>query len=197
MNNNLSDILTIKAPEVSLEHVLDNSKAASGGENDVNFLKYLIANNLIVMGEAVLKRSTEDINEEYYYGKYKKSHDESGRHFLCRAIIQDELQRLGLGTYPITEAGNMQILRESSIYDIVTSDFKTIIDVGFTSARNYIRGLTDLRVQNYLITTYFDDYIRDIIFTTFSRKDDQQFLNAVKDYVESGNVPGAQNGMLS
>lgn len=195
----LSDILLIKTPEVTAENILNNSKASSGGERDVNFLKYLLSNKLLRMEEAVLKRTEAGINKEYYLERYKKTRYESDKHFLCRAIIQDELKKLGLDTLSGLDIGNMEILRVNSSYDIVSKDFQTIIDVGLTSARNYFRGLTDVRVKTYLIASYFDDYIDDIKFTAFTRIDDKLFLNAVKDYIEGFKeyIPGTQSSILS
>jgi hypothetical protein len=182
--NKLSDILLFRDVSISLQHVLDNSKADSGGERDVNFLKYLLDNKLMVMNEAILKRSSPDIIEEYYLERYKRESYESDRHFLCRTVIQDELQKLGISTSFGAEAGNMAILRSSSNYDIVLDDFSAIIDVGLTPARNFFRGLTDLRVKDYLVTTYFDDYMDDIIFSVFKRENDSDFIEAIKDYQE-------------
>jgi hypothetical protein len=62
------------------------------------------------------------------------------------------------------------------------------VDIGLTPARNFFRGLTDLKVKYYLITTYFDDYIDDIRFGLFKRSDDSSFINAVKDYEEEYNL---------
>jgi len=139
---------------------------------------------LLYQKEVFLKRTNVGINEEYYLEHYKKMSYESDRHFLCRTIIQDELKRLGFETFSDMSVGDMNILRSNSNYDIVTTDFSTIIDVGLTPARNYFRGLTDLRVRNYLITTYFDDYMDDIIFGCFTRSNDDDFIVAVKDYQE-------------
>ncbi|MCX8130274.1 MAG: hypothetical protein N3I35_09270 [Clostridia bacterium] len=180
----LLENLLFKDISISLKHVLDNSKADSGGERDINFLNYLVENKLVIMSEAVLKRSATDIVEEYYLERYKKMNYESDRHFLCRTVIQDELQKLGIKTLSDIEAGNFDILRSSSNYDIVLEDFSAIIDVGLTPARNYFRGLTDLKVKHYLLTSYFDDYMDDIIFSVFSRSNDNDFLEAVRDYQE-------------
>lgn len=169
---------------VSLENILDNSKAESGGDKDINFLMYLLNNGLIVREEVILKRTIKDFKERTFEEKYKKTNYESTRHFLCRALIQDELMLLGINTSSSVEVGNMEILRTSSNYDIVSDDLSFIADVGLTPARNFFRGLTDLRVKYYLITTYFDDYMDDIIFTLFKRSEDNLFLSAVRDYEE-------------
>jgi len=183
-NSKLLDKLHRREVSVSLENILDNSRADSGGDRDVNFLKFLMDNKLLVQDEVYLKRTNIDFTEEYYLERYKKAHFESVRHFFCRAIIQDELERLGFQTYDNMDMGNMEILRSNSNYDIVLDDLSAIIDVGLTPARNFFRGLTDLRVKNFLITTYFDDYMDDIIFSVFSRTDDDAFCDAVKDYVD-------------
>ncbi|MCX7710292.1 MAG: hypothetical protein N2484_10650 [Clostridia bacterium] len=183
-NSHLVDQLMKRDVSITLTHVLDNSKAASGGERDVNFLKFLIDNKLLVQSEGILKRSKLDAPEEYYLENYKKFHFESDRHFLCRTIIQDELKSLGIDSMSSMDIGNMDILRANSNYDIVTGDFSAIIDIGLTPARNYFRGLTDLRVKNYLITSYFDDYMDDIIFSVFTRSSNEDFLEALKDYEE-------------
>lgn len=169
---------------ITIEHILDNAKASSGGERDVNFFRFLLDNKLLIRTEAVLKRSQLDLPEEYYLDKYTKFHFESDRHFLCRTIIQDELLRLGINTMSSLSVGNMNILRANSNYDIVTENFDAIIDVGLTPARNYFRGLTDLRVRNYMITTYFDDYIDDIVFSVFTRSSAEAYLDVMKDYEE-------------
>lgn len=183
-NSALVDRLLMREISITLEHILDNSKADSGGARDVDFLKYLVENKLLVQSEVVLKRKTLNFSEEYYYEKYKKLHFESGRHFLCRAIIQDELKHMGIPTISSIDIGNMGILRSNSNYDLVLEDFSAIIDIGLTPARNYFRGLTDLKVKNYLITTYFDDYMDDIIFCVFTRSNDSDYLDALKDYEE-------------
>lgn len=183
-NSKLVDLLLVRPVSVTFENIIHNSKAASGGERDVNFLKFLVDSKLLVQSESVLRRSNSDIVEEYYLERYKKMNFESDRHFLCRTVIQDELKKLGIETMSGIGAGNMSILRADSNYDIVAADFSAMIDVGLTPARNYFRGLTDLRVRNYLITTYFDDYMDDIIFCTFSRANDQNFLDAITDYQE-------------
>jgi hypothetical protein len=169
---------------VSLDDILDNSKADSGGDKDINFLMYLLNNGLIVREEVILKRTISDFKERTFEESYKKTNYESTRHFLCRALIQAELMLLGINTSSSVEVGNMEILRTSSNYDIVSDDLSFIADIGLTPARNFFRGLTDLRVKYYLITTYFDDYMDDIIFTLFKRSDDNLFLSAVRDYEE-------------
>ncbi|MCX7923522.1 MAG: hypothetical protein N3B21_16160 [Clostridia bacterium] len=183
-NVKLSDILKQRDVSVTLENVLDNSRAHSGGHRDVNFLKLLIENKLLIRGEFSLKRTAIGVNEEYYLERYKKMRFETDRHFLCRTIIQEELKKFDIETFSGLNIGNMDILRCDSSYDITTEDFNIIIDVGLTPARNYFRGLTDLKVKNYLITTFFDDYMDDIIFCSFSRADDKLFLDALKDYQE-------------
>ena len=167
---------------VSIDKLLDNFKADSGGDRDVNFLKFLIDNSLLLHEEIILKKTITDFNERYFKDKYKKSTSESTRHYLCRALIQEELKLLGVNTSNWVEAGNINILRSNSNYDIAADDLSFIIDVGLTPARNFFRGLTDLRVKFYLITNYFDDYIDDIIFEVFKRNDDDRFIDAVKDY---------------
>lgn len=183
-NGKLVDKLMRQDISITLPYVLGNSKADSGGDRDVNFLRFLIDNKLLLREEAILKRSNLNSPEEYYLDRYKKFHYESDRHFLCRTILQDELKGLGINTMAGLDIGNMNILRSNSNYDIVTEDFSTIIDIGLTPARNYFRGLSDLKVKNYLITTYFDDYIDDIIFSVFSRSDDEAYLEVLKDYEE-------------
>ena len=54
--------------------------------------------------------------------------------------------------------------------------------MGLTPARNFFRGLTDPRVKYYLISTFFDDYMDDIILGLFKRSDDTSFIDAVRDY---------------
>ena len=180
---------------VTLDNILDNSKAASGGKRDVSFLNYLVDNNIIKVEEAVLTRSQLDLPEEYYYEKYKKKIGETDRHFLCRAIIQDELHRIGIESYSETGLGDMGILRANSNYDLVDLGFSFAIDIGLAPARNYFRGLTDLRIKHYLITPFFDDYIKDVIFGVFSRINDKDFTDAVKDYVQGIAVnPMMQSG---
>ncbi len=183
-NSTLLDNLSQREASITLEHILDNSKAASGGQRDVNFLRFLLDNGILVRTEASMKRSFLNFSEEYYHEKYKKLHLESDRHFLCRTAIQEEFKRFGIETLADIAAGDMNILRADGNYDLVTADFGTLIDIGLTPARNYFRGLTDLKVRNFLITTYFDDYMDDIVFAVFSRKDDQGFLEAIKDYQE-------------
>lgn len=182
--NKLMSKLIVKETNVTLENIAQNSKAGSGGERDLNFLKYLVDNNLLDMREAFLKRTSTGAPEEYFLDRYKKMSYESDRHFLCRTMIQDELMRMGINAYSDMTIGDMNILRANSSYDIMTDDFKTLIDVGLTPARNFFRGLTDTRVENYLITTYFDDYMDDIVFAVFNRVNDGNFISAVKDYEE-------------
>lgn len=169
---------------VSLENILDNSKADSGGDRDINFLKLLLDNKLLLQEEVILKRTIIDFKESFFHEKYKKANHESTRHYLCRALIQDELTLLGINTSNSVEVGNMNILRLSSNYDIAADDLSFIADVGLTPARNFFRGLTDLRVKYYIITTYFDDYMDDIIFGLFTRSDDTSFIDALRDYEE-------------
>lgn len=177
---------TTKAREISvtLDNILDNSKASSGGHRDVNFLKYLIDNRLLNVSEVTLKRTKESFDEEFFKETYKKMSYESDRHYLCRASIQEELKKLGIKTSVGLDVGNMGILRANCSYDIVSSDFSLIIDIGLTPARSYFRGLTDLRVQHYLLSPYFDDYMDEIIFANFSRISRNAFLEAMKDYQE-------------
>lgn len=181
-NSRLMDILVNHDVSVSLDNILQNSKASSGGSRDVSFLRSLLDNRQLMASEAILKRSSSDIPEEYYHENYKKLNMESDRHFLCRAIIQDELKKLGVETMVSVDLGEMNILRENSCYDVVLSDFSAAIDIGLTPARNFYKGLTDLRVKNYLITNYFDDYIDDIVFFVLSRNDDKAFIDAVKEF---------------
>lgn len=96
--NKFFDKLIFRDISVSLQHILDNSKADSGGQRDVNFLRYLLDSKLLQTSEAVFKRSSPDIAEEYYLTKYKKESYESQKHFLCRAVIQEELEKLGIKT---------------------------------------------------------------------------------------------------
>lgn len=84
----------------------------------------------------------------------------------------------------------MSILRSSSNYDIVFQDFSTIIDIGLTPARNFFKGLTDLRAGSYLVTSYFDDYMDDIVFSVFTRSSDKDFVEAVKDYQDGFKAYG-------
>ncbi|HOP92106.1 MAG TPA: hypothetical protein PLP24_01880 [Acetivibrio thermocellus] len=92
------------------------------------------------------------------------------------------MDKLGIDVVPGTDVGNMNILRANANYDIAAKDLSFIMDIGFTPARNFFRGLTDTRVKYYLVTTYFDDYMDDIIFCCLKRADDEAFLDAVKDY---------------
>jgi hypothetical protein len=176
--------LLLRESKLTLRHVLENSKADSGGERDVNFLAYLVDSGLLLHNEAILKRTAIGLGEEYYLERYKQMHYESDRHFLCRTMVQDELKRLGIDTFHGTGVGDMSILRSNSSYDIAAADFSVLIDIGLTPARNYFRGLTDTRVKNFLLTTYFDDYMDDIIFFNLFRSNDEDFLNAVRDFEE-------------
>jgi len=187
-HSKLFEMLQRRDISITLEHVLDNSKADSGGQRDVNFLMYLFDNEILIQKELILKRTAIDLPEEYYQGKYKKIKFESDRHFLCRSIIKEELERLGIMTIDDINVGNMDILRSNSNYDIVAEDFSVLIDIGLTPARNFFRGLTDLKVKDYLITSYFDDYIDDIIFSCFTRSDDDTFIEAIKDYQEGYKI---------
>jgi len=182
------DKLIIEDIELSLQHILDNSKAESGGERDVTFLKSLVEEGLLSCKKAFLKRNFLDKSEEYYKETYKKIKYESNRHFLCRAIVQEELKNLGISTISGTNVGDMSILSSNSFYDIVSDDFSTLIDIGFTPACNFFRGLTDMRVNAYLITTYFDDYMDDILFTLLKREDDKLFIDEIRDYVKKSNI---------
>ncbi len=195
ISSNLLNKLEKRKLSVTLDNILDNSKAKSGGDRDLNFLVYLVDSGLLVLSEAVLKRTDMDFPEEYYLERYKKINFETDRHFLCRTIIQEELKKIGIITTSDLVAGNMDILRSNSNYDIVTEDFSALVDIGLTPARNYFRGLTDLKVRNYFITTYFDDYIEEIIFGVFGRVNDQDYLDAVKDYEEGFKlfVPNKEN----
>ncbi|HHV98500.1 MAG TPA: hypothetical protein GXX36_02825 [Clostridiaceae bacterium] len=181
-NCKLLENLKFRENSVTLEHILDNSKADSGGRRDVDFLKYLIDNKALLLREAIMKRNKIGLPEVYYLDKYKKANFESSRHFLCRTMLQEELENLGIETMPFTDVGDMNILHENSNYDIVTTDLSATIDIGLTPARNYFRGLTDKRVQIYLITAFFDDYMDDIVFSAFSRTDDTRFFECIKDY---------------
>lgn len=174
--------LVFRDISVSFDNVLDVAKASSGGQRDVNFLKFLVDSKLLVQEEAILARTITDFKEETYMQKYKKMRDESTRHYLCRAILTEELDKLGIDVVPGTDVGNMNILRANANYDIAAKDLSFIMDIGFTPARNFFRGLTDTRVKYYLVTTYFDDYMDDIIFCCLKRADDEAFLDAVKDY---------------
>lgn len=183
-----SDILMKKLNRVnstvSVENILDSTKAASGGERDLNFLKYLVDNKLLLQEEVIFKKTITDFSESRFQKKYKKSSYESSTHYLCRSLIQEELALLGINNSSWVEAGSINILRANSNYDIAANDLSFVIDVGLTPARNFFRGLTDLRVKFFLVTNYFDDYIDDIIFELFRRSDDNAFIEAVKDYEE-------------
>jgi len=78
--------LVFRDISVSFDNVLDVAKASSGGQRDVNFLKFLVDSKLLVQEEAILARTITDFKEETYMQKYKKMRDESTRHYLCRAI---------------------------------------------------------------------------------------------------------------
>jgi len=106
---------------------------------------------------------------------------------------------LGVNTLNWVEAGNINILRSNSNYDIAAEDLSFIADVGLTPARNFFRGLTDLRVKLYLVTNYFDDYIDDIIFEVFKRGDDNRFIDAVRDYEEGYKLytPISEENMIN
>lgn len=184
LKSTLIDKLETREVSLSLQHILDNSKADSGGQRDINFLKHLVENKLLLQEEAILKRKLQDLPEEYYYENYRKNNLESDRHFLCRSIIQEELKKLGIKTLTGIDAGNMDILRSSANYDIVTEDYGEIMDIGLTPARNYFRGLSETRVKHYFITTYFDDYMDSIIFSVFSKTDEQLFGDALRDFEE-------------
>lgn len=183
-----SDILMKKLNRVnstvSVENILDSTKAASGGERDLNFLKYLVDNKLLLQEEVIFKKTITDFSESHFQKKYKKSSSESSTHYLCRSLIQEELALLGINNSSWVEAGCINILRANSNYDIAANDLSFVIDVGLTPARNFFRGLTDLKVKFFLVTNYFDDYIDDIIFELFRRSDDNAFIEAVKDYEE-------------
>lgn len=168
----------------SIENILDNSKAESGGEQDLSFLWNLINSKLLEAEEIVLKRTVPDINEEYYQEKYRKMNYESTRHYLCRATIQEELKKLGINNTCCVDVGNMDILRSNSSYDIAADDLSFIIDVGLTPARNYFKGLSDIRVRYFLVTSYFDDYMDDIVFFALRRTNDELFLNELRAYKE-------------
>ena len=184
MHSLFYDKLHSRNTTITLEHVLENAKADSGGERDLSFLNYLLENGLLGEEELLLKRTIIGMSETYYTDKYVKVSHESSRHFLCRASIQEELEKMDFETIADLGVGNMDILRSNSNYDIVTTDFSAIIDIGLTPARNFFRGLTDLKVKDYLITSYFDDYMDDIIFRCFYRIKDSEFIDAVKDYEE-------------
>jgi len=184
---------------VSIEDIIDSSKADSGGSRDVNFLKFLLDNKILIREEAIFKRTITDYKESYFQKNYKKASFESTRHYLCRALIQEELMLLGIKTSNWVEIGDINILRANSNYDIAADDLSFIIDIGLTPARNFFRGLTDLRVKYYLTTNYFDDYIDDIIFVLFKRSDDNTFIDAVKDYEEGFRLytPVQEENMLN
>jgi len=84
--------------------------------------------------------------------------------------------QLGIDVVPGTDVGNMNILRANANYDIAAKDLSFIMDIGFTPARNFFRGLTDTRVKYYLVTTYFDDYMDDIIFCCLKEQMMKLFL---------------------
>lgn len=198
-----SDILMTKLNRinsaVSIDTLLENFKSDSGGDRDVNFLKFLIDNSLLLHEEVILKKTITDFRESFFKKKYTKSNSESTRHYLCRALIQEEFKLLGVNTLNWVEAGNINILRSNSNYDIAAEDLSFIADVGSTPARNFFRGLTDLRVKLYLVTNYFDDYIDDIIFEVFKRGDDNRFIDAVRDYEEGYKLytPISEENMIN
>jgi len=173
--------LVFRDISVSFDNVLDVAKASSGGQRDVNFLKFLVDSKLLVQEEAILARTITDFKEETYMQKYKKMRDESTRHYLCRAILTEELDKLGIDVVPDRRRKHEHTSANAN-YDIAAKDLSFIMDIGFTPARNFFRGLTDTRVKYYLVTTYFDDYMDDIIFCCLKRADDEAFLDAVKDY---------------
>ncbi|NLD47713.1 MAG: hypothetical protein GX660_11015 [Clostridiaceae bacterium] len=189
----------IRDTGTSFENILDNSKANSGGEQDLSFLRRLISNNLLETKEFALKRTVTDINEEYYQEKYRKMNYESTRHYLCRAVIQEELKKLGINNTCCVDVGNMDLLRSNSSYDIAADDLSFIIDVGLTPARNFFKGLSDLRVGYYLVTTYFDDYMDDIVFFALRRTNDELFLKELSGYKEEYRelVPESIETLLS
>jgi hypothetical protein len=184
LNSELTERLKNREVTVTLKNILDNARADSGGERDVNFLKYLLDHHLLTLSEYLLKRTIMHFVEEYFMERYSKFQYESDRHYICRTLIQEELGKMDMGTMAGTDAGNMTILRANSSYDIILEDFSTLIDIGLTPARNFFRGITDLRVKNYLISSYYDDYMDDIVFSGFSRVNDNDFLDAVRDYEE-------------
>lgn len=180
----LKKILTF-TPTMPFDRILNVSKANSGGDEDYNFLKSLYDNKLINHTEGILKRSVNNLDEEYFIKKYTKQTFESINHYLCRTIIQEELHNLDINTFSSVEMGNLNILSSNANYDIVTENYDVLIDIGFTPARNYFKGLTDLRVQYYMMVNFFDDYDDDIIFSIFTRADDNKFLDSVKLYTDS------------
>jgi len=64
--------LVFRDISVSFDNVLDVAKASSGGQRDVNFLKFLVDSKLLVQEEAILARTITDFKEETYMQKYKK-----------------------------------------------------------------------------------------------------------------------------
>ncbi|HOM01433.1 MAG TPA: hypothetical protein PLH43_01215 [Acetivibrio sp.] len=178
----LTQKLSFRDISTSFDNVLDNAKASSGGERDVKFLKFLMDNKLLVQEEACLLRTITDFKEEIFISKYKKMNHESTQHYISRVMLTQELEKLGIQTLPSADAGNMNILRANANYDIAAKDLSFIMDIGLTPARNFFRGLTDTRVKYYFITTYFDDYMDDIVFCCLKRAKDEAFLDAVKDY---------------
>lgn len=182
--SSLLEKMILQESSITLEHILDISKANSGGERDVHFLNFLLENGLLLHREAVLKRTQFDRTEEYFLTRYKKMNYESDRHYYCRTALQEEFKNIGIESYSGIDVGNMQILRTNSNYDIVTEDFQCMIDIGLSPARNYFRGLTDLRSRDFLITSFFDDYMDDVVFSVFTRTADQDFLDAVREYEE-------------
>jgi len=184
LNNTFFKTLNISKASFDPEITLRHSKADSGGMRDYNFLMYLIDNKLLRIRQCYMKRTNIGAGEEYFMLKYKKFNYESDRHFLCRAAIKDEIVKMGFAFLTNIEKGDLNILRSTANYDIVTADSSTIIDIGLTPARNYFKGLTDLKIQGYLYTPFFDDYMDDILFTVFTRGNDKDFLDAVAEYEE-------------
>lgn len=176
---NINEFLLERPLEITLEHLFSNLKVNSGGEQDTHFLKYLIDHQLLNLHEAVLKRTTVGTPEEYYLERYKKMSLESDRHYYCRAVIQEEFARRGISSMSSMNVGNMSLLRANSCYDIVTDDLSILVDVGLTPARNFFRGLTDTRTKVFLVTAFFDEYMDDIIFASFTRNKEKEFLDAV------------------
>ncbi|MDP4092658.1 MAG: hypothetical protein Q8920_04785 [Bacillota bacterium] len=182
-NLTFGDMLEFRENTMTLDYIAEKSKASSGGQRDLNFLKYLVDNNILKLTEAVMKRSDVNLTDECLLEHYKKMKYESERHFLCRTAIQEELKKIGIASFEGMGLGNMDILRANSTYDITIEDFSAAIDIGLAPARNYFRGLTDLRLRHYYITPFFDEYMDEVIFNVFTRVDDNTFIGAVKDYV--------------
>lgn len=170
------------------EELLEKTKAGSGGKRDLDFVKYLISNGLLKHSAYAFKRTEISMDTDKLLKHYKKMPLESDRHFSCRAAIQEEMVKLGVECIVGADAGDMNILRENSCYDIITDDFTILMDIGLTPARNYFRGLTDLRVQYFMVTNFFDSYMDDIAFSVFSRSQDEDFIRMIQDYEESFKV---------